>query len=70
MKVCKSSLIDYDNTDVMIKLCFLKIFEDTKINERVSEIKYLLPILYMYFLIVVTRQLCASTIYKSLVHIF
>ena len=70
MKVCKSSLIDYDNTDVMIKLCFLKIFEDTKINERVSEIKYLLPILYMYFLIVVTHQLRASTIYKSLVHIF
>ena len=70
MKVCKSSLIDYDNTDAVVKICFLNIFEDIKINERVSEIKDLVPILYLYFLIVVPRQLRASTRYKSLIHIF
>ena len=59
----KSSLIDYGSTDPMVKICFVKTFEDTRINERVNEIKYLVHILHMYFLIVdrYTRQLCAST---------
>ena len=70
--MCKSSLIDYDNTDPMVKICFAKTFEETRINERVSEIKYLVHILHMYFLIVdrYIRQLRASTRYKSFIRIF
>ena len=37
-------MIDYHNTDPMAKICFAKTFEDTRINERISEIKYLVHI--------------------------
>ena len=60
-------MIDYHNTNPMVKICFVKTIEETRINERVSEIKYLVHILRMYFLIVdrYTRQLRASIRYKS-----